>query len=128
MLVACLKQQDGFLRYKTVAALERLRRGQATFTFPREPIEALIVSEGNRYFTYLSLYFNLFGKQALQTDSLLADALTQKMARTKDRIYRLLALIYPWKDIAAAEWTLQHGDSRSRASASEYLDLSLIHI
>jgi len=122
VLVACLKQQDGFLRYKTVAALERLRRGQATFTFPREPIEALIVSEGNRYFTYLSLHFNLFGKQALQTDSLLADALTQKMARTKDRIYRLLALIYPWKDIAAAEWTLQHGDSRSRASASEYLD------
>jgi CRP-like cAMP-binding protein len=44
------------------------------------------------------------------------------MARTKDRIYRLLALIYPWKDIAAAEWTLQHGDPRSRASASEYLD------
>ena len=31
-------------------------------------------------------------------------------------------LIYPWKDIAAAEWTLQHGDPRSRASASEYLD------
>ncbi len=44
------------------------------------------------------------------------------MARSKDRIYRLLALIYPWKDIAAAEWTLQHGDPRSRASASEYLD------
>ncbi len=80
------------------------------------------MSEGLRYFTYLSLHHNLFGKKELQPDSLLADALTQKMARTKDRIYRLLALIYPWKDIAAAEWTLQHGDSRSRASASEYLD------
>ena len=44
------------------------------------------------------------------------------MARTQDRIYRLLALIYPWKDIAAAEWTLEHGDSRGAASASEYLD------
>ena len=29
------------------------------------------------------------------------------MARTKDRIYRLLALIYPWRDIAAAQWTLR---------------------
>src|SRR4051812_18959003 len=122
VLVAGLQQQDGFMRYKTVAALERLRRGQAAFTFPREPIEALAVSEGNRYYTYLSLHHNLFAKQALQRDSLLSDALTQKMARIKDRIYRLLALIYPWKDIAAAEWTLQHGDSRSRASASEYLD------
>ena len=42
--------------------------------------------------------------------------------RTVDRIYRLLSLIYPWKDIAAARWTLEHGDSRGRASALEYLD------
>jgi CRP-like cAMP-binding protein len=54
--------------------------------------------------------------------SLLGHAVQQKMARTHDRIYRLLALIYPWKDIAAAEWTLHHGDSRGRSSASEYLD------
>ncbi len=122
ILVAGLGEADGFLRYKTVSALERLRRDQAPLTFPREPIEALTLTEGLRYFNYLSLYNNLFGKSALGADTLLADALEQKMARTKDRIYRLLALIYPWKDIAAAEWTLQHGDPRSRASASEYLD------
>jgi AAA family ATP:ADP antiporter len=122
VLVGALKESDGFLRYKTVSALERLRREEARLTFTREPIEALIESEGLRYFNYLSLANNLFGKKALETDSLLADALEQKMARTKDRIYRLLALIYPWKDIAAAEWTLQHADPRSRASASEYLD------
>ena len=122
VLVGALEETDGFLRYKTVSALERLRREQPNLTFPREPIEALTISESRRYFTYLSLYHNLFGKKALPTDSLLADGLEQKMARSKDRIYRLLALIYPWKDIAAAEWTLQHGDPRSRASASEYLD------
>jgi CRP-like cAMP-binding protein len=44
------------------------------------------------------------------------------MERTKDRIYRMLALVYPWKDIAAAQWTLRYGEPRSRASASEYLD------
>jgi CRP-like cAMP-binding protein len=44
------------------------------------------------------------------------------MDRTKDRIYRLLSLIYPWRDICAAQWTLAHADARSRASASEYLD------
>ena len=53
---------------------------------------------------------------------MLALALEQKIARIKDRIYRLLTLIYPWRDIAAAQWTLAHGDTRSRASASEYLD------
>ena len=39
-----------------------------------------------------------------------------------NRVYLLLSLIYPWKDIAAARWTLEHGDSRAKASASEYLD------
>jgi CRP-like cAMP-binding protein len=34
----------------------------------------------------------------------------------------LLTLVYPWRDITAAQWTIAHGDSRSRASASEYLD------
>jgi hypothetical protein len=41
------------------------------------------------------------------------------MERTRDRVYRLLALVYPWRDVAAAQWTLGHGDPRSRASASE---------
>jgi ATP:ADP antiporter, AAA family len=122
VLVGALQEPDGFLRYKTVSALERLRREQASLTFPREPIEALTIAESIRYFTYLSLYSNLFSNKTLGTDSSLADALRQKMARTKDRVYRLLGLIYPWKDISAAEWTLQHGDPRSRASASEYLD------
>jgi CRP-like cAMP-binding protein len=54
--------------------------------------------------------------------TLLAKTLEQKDGADRDRIYRLLALVYPWKDIAAAQWTLRYGDPRSRASASEYLD------
>ena len=122
VLVASLDEPDGFLRYKIIAALERLRRSEANLTFAREPIEANTIREARHYFNYLSLYDNLFGRKALGSDTLLGDALEQKMARTKDRVYRLLALIYPWKDIAAAEWTLAHGDPRARASASEYLD------
>jgi ATP/ADP translocase/CRP-like cAMP-binding protein/HEAT repeat protein len=122
VLAGALGEKDGFLRFKIIAALARLRREHSGLTFPREPIEALILNEGRRYFTYLSLYDNLLRRNALGANTLPADALAQKMARTKDRIYSLLALIYPWKDIAAAEWTLEHGDTRSRASASEYLD------
>ena len=122
VLAATLSDPDGFLRYKAVAALERLRRADESLTFPREPIEALAVSEARHYFTYLSLHHNLFADGRLPKQSSLALALEQKMDRTKDRIFRLLALIYPWRDITAAKWTLEHGDSRGRASASEYLD------
>ena len=128
VLIAALEEPDGFLRYKAIAALERLRREHSGLSFTREPIEALIIKEGRAHFNTLSLYDNLYGqgatrsKVAVAKDSLLAQALSDKLQRTKDRIYRLLALIYPWQDIQAAQWTLERGDSRSRASASEYLD------
>ncbi|HEX2455466.1 MAG TPA: Npt1/Npt2 family nucleotide transporter [Vicinamibacterales bacterium] len=122
VLVAALQERDGFLRYKVITALERLRRDHDNLTFPKETIEALTVSESRQYFNYLSLSDNLFGKKQLDQGSLLGDALRQKMARSKNRIYLLLSLLYPWRDVAAARWTLERGDTRSRASASEYLD------
>ncbi len=122
VLVAALEETDGFLRYKVVAALERLRRSHAPLTFPAEPIEALALREAQRFFNDLSLYDNLFVRKQLARESLLARALGEKMERTTNRIYLLLELIYPWKDIVAARWTLEHGDQRQRASASEYLD------
>ena len=46
----------------------------------------------------------------------------RRSERTVDRTYHLLGLLYPWKDIAAARWAIEHGKSRARASALEYLD------
>jgi ATP/ADP translocase/HEAT repeat protein/CRP-like cAMP-binding protein len=122
VLVGGLEEEDGFLRYKVIAALAKLRRERADLVLPRETIEALIHKEARKYFEYLSLHANLFGKERLTGDSLLKRALEEKMARMTNRVYLLLSLIYPWKDVAAARWTLDHGDSRSKASASEYLD------
>jgi len=122
VLVAALGEQDGFIRFKVVAALERLRRTDAPLSFPRETLETYTLREGVQYFNYLSLRSNLVANKTLQASDLLTKTLDEKMDRTRDRIYRLLALIYPWRDIGAAQWTLGHGDARSRASASEYLD------
>src|SRR4051794_14873304 len=121
-LVPVLDDPDGFLRYKAVAALQTLRRGNDTLTFPAEKIGALAVSESRRFFTHLSLFHNLFDRGGLPADSMLAQALSEKMERALNRAYLLLGLMYPWRDIAAARWTLEHGDPRTRASASEYLD------
>jgi hypothetical protein len=75
-----------------------------------------------RYFNYLSLHHNLFRDDAAGRDSLLARAMAEKLKRTLDRIYRLLGLLYPWKDIAAARWALANGDARGRSGAAEFLD------
>ena len=122
VLIGALEEEDGFLRYKVIAALARLRRDHEAFTFQREPVEALALKQIRTYFGYLSLHFNLFGKGRLSADSLLARALEEKMERMVNRTYLMLSLVYPWRDIAAARWALERGDARSRASASEYLD------
>ena len=122
ILLAGLADPDGFLRYKVLAAIEKIHREHPDLTFETEPIEKLALQEGRGYFNWLSLHHNLFARAGLPKDSVLALTLDQKLDRSLDRIFRLLGLIYPWKDIAAARWAIEHGDARARSSAFEYLD------
>ncbi len=122
VLLATLDDPDGFLRYKAVVAIEKLRRGHPDLTLAREPIEALVLRESTRYYGYLTLRFNLVQSGSDMQRTLVMRALDDKLARAVDRMFRLLGLIYPWKDIAAARYTIDHGDARKRASAIEYID------
>ena len=126
VLVSALDERDGFIRYKVVSALERLRREHPEFTLPgsnkEEPVEKLAILEARRYFNFLSLHDNLFGKEKLKADSLLSQGLLEQMTRLRNRIFKLLTLVHSPADIDAARWTLEHGDTRARSSASEYLD------
>ena len=122
ILVAALAEKDGFIRYKVVSGLERLRREHPELTVATEPVEALATKEARRYFNFLTLHHNLFGGKKLSEDSLLSQGLLEQMARLRNRVFKLLTLLYPPADIDAARWTLENGDGRTRASASEYLD------
>ena len=122
VLLDALDEPDGFLRYKVVTAIEKLRRDRPDLVLTRNPIEALVLKECSRYCRYLTLRYNLVQHDAQATRSLLVRALEDKLERALDRIYRLLGLIYPWKDIAAARYTIEHSDTRTRAGAIEYMD------
>ena len=117
-----MAEPDGFLRFKVLAAIERLRRDRPELTVPREPIEKLALREGSRALNYLSLRFNLVDVAKRPAHELLVKALDEKMARGVDRILRLLGLVYGSTDIAAARRALEHGDSRARARSLEFLD------
>jgi ATP:ADP antiporter, AAA family len=122
VLLSALDAPDGYLRYKALRALGRMKREHPELSIPTAPIEGLVVKETSRYFSYLGLHYNVVVRDPVAKDTLLARALREKLARTVDRIYYLLAMIYPWKDIAAARWTLEHAAGRARAGALEYLD------
>jgi CRP-like cAMP-binding protein len=122
VLVNALDEPDGFLRFKVIVAIQRLRRDHGELTFARGPVEALLLTETQRYYGYLTLRDPIAKSERQGRPPLLVRALYDKLERTLDRIYRLLALLYPWKDIAAARYTIRHGDGRTRAGAIEYMD------
>jgi AAA family ATP:ADP antiporter len=122
VLLSAVDDPDGFLRYKVVAAIEKLRRDHPDLVLAHGPLEALILTECSRYYRYLTLRHNIVNQDPQVQQSLVVRALEDKLERTIDRIYRLLGLIYPWKDVAAARYTIEHGEGRRRAGAIEYMD------
>ncbi|HEY6507410.1 MAG TPA: Npt1/Npt2 family nucleotide transporter, partial [Vicinamibacterales bacterium] len=122
VLVAALADSDGFVRFKTIAALERLHRDHPEVVCPRSTLESLTVQETSRYYNYLTLRHNLSPLEPARRESLLDRALDDKLARTVDRVYRLLGLLYGIDDVAAARFSIEQAEPRRRAAAIEYLD------
>ena len=145
-LTGSLDTADGFLRYKIIAAIERLRRNHPGLVVPHPAIEALLTRESRRYCNVLTLGNNLFrhapapddtglerargverrdpdrAATLAPHDTLLERALRELLERNLDRIYRLLGILHEVGDVAAARQAIEHGDSRRRARALEYLD------
>ncbi|MCA1583210.1 MAG: MFS transporter [Acidobacteria bacterium] len=127
-LVSALSDADGFVRFKAIAAIERLRQDHPELTVDAAVVAHQIARETTRAFSALTLHHNLFvagpgpDVPSLDRTSLLARALDEKHERTVDRVFRLLALVNPPADIRVVRMALSTGDARARSSATEYLD------
>ena len=121
-LISALDASDGFLRFKAVAALQRLRRDHPGLAVDRSVIERRVLREAARAFDTLTLHTNLFVAGNLNPDSLLARALEEKRGRALNRVFRLLSLVHAADDIAAVQASLAIADARSRSGAIELLD------
>jgi AAA family ATP:ADP antiporter len=124
-VVEALESDDGFLRYKAVLALEKIRRERPDVPILGARVEKLLLREASHYYRYLGASYNLFDKGGLPRDGLLAQALSEKLTRAFDRIFRLLGLLHDWKDVRAARIAIERGDVRARSSAIEFLDNTL---
>ncbi len=125
ILIEALRDGDGFLRYHAIAAIERIHRLQPELLFERAPFEDLAIREAEQYSEYCSLFRSVFERRAAPDSCMLERALAEKRRRGIDRIYRLLGLLYPWKEIAAARYAMEHGGARLRAHTLEFLDNTL---
>ena len=121
-LVTVLDDSDGFVRFKAMMALDRLRRDRPDLTIDATVVSRQVTAEAARAFNALTLHHNLFVAGGLDAGSLLARALTEKYARAMNRTFNLLALIHPPGDIALVRHAFKDPDVKVRSRAAEYLD------
>ena len=124
-LLSGLNQDDGSLRYKIILGLEEMARRLPNLRVDRHVIEIAIVSEAKRYYRRFLIFFRLFGDgndRPVSDSGLLHQTLLENMEREKERVLRLLSLIYPPADIGSATAALRRGSPAKQAQAIEFLD------
>jgi len=124
-LLSGLNQEDGSLRYRIILGLEEMARRLPNLRIDRVVIEMAIVAEASRYYHRFLTVFVLFGddnNHSMNNDWLLHQALLENMEREKERVLRLLSLIYPPEDIGSATAALHSDVPAKQAQAIEFLD------
>jgi ATP/ADP translocase/HEAT repeat protein len=119
LLLGAMGQEDEILRDRALGGLEGLRRERPALALARAPVEERTLAEARRALRCLSLRFNLLREDGEGT--LLDRALEEQRERSVDRVYRLLGLIFPSRDVVMARRGME-GDARAHARAAEYLD------
>lgn len=121
-LLNALEDTDGFLKFKAVSALERIRRTHPEIAIDAEAVTRHLHAEAGRAYSALTLHHNLFVAGGLDTGSLLARSLSEKHSRRLGRTFQLLGLLNSPSDIAAVRHSLDDSDPKVRSRGIEYLD------
>ena len=127
-LLSGLSDEDGSLRYKIILGVEEMARRLANLRIDQHVIETAIISEARRYYRRFLTFFALFedGNDRSMNDGwLLRQTLLENMQREKERVLRLLSLIYRPEDIGSATTALRSGSSAKQSQAIEFLETLL---
>ncbi len=127
ILAKCLVQSDPGLRFDVLKALNKLRRKDPALVPTDVDFSDLLDAELMGYYRSFQI-LAAFDPQAsrssesLESESLLTRALRERMEHELERIFRLLALIYPPRDLYNAFIGLHSGHPQLRANALEVLE------
>jgi AAA family ATP:ADP antiporter len=123
-LVRGVQQLSPFLAYRAIKALNKMRIQFAHLAFNDQAIDLAILEELRDYYQFGIMLFSGEMERA-ETRAilrLLRSALQERMDQKLERVFRLLGLRYPPKDIYSAYNGLRSPQSHVRASAIEFLD------
>jgi ATP:ADP antiporter, AAA family len=127
VLANSLLQNDPGLRFDLLKALNKLRSLEPGMVPPNEEFEDMLNAELMGYYRSFQILaaFDPQGstlRAAQDQEPLLTRALRERMDRELERIFRLLGLLYPPRDIHNAYAGLVSGQPRIRSNAMEVLE------
>jgi len=128
LLEGLLIERDGFVRYRILRALHRVRRAR-----PETPLDEDIlgraalaaVRSAHRYLAWRLLLEEGARRVALRgtaTRALLRDLLAEKEENAVERLFLVLALRYPREDFRRLLRELRSGECRARAAGRELVE------
>jgi AAA family ATP:ADP antiporter len=129
-LAESLIQSDPGMRFDVLKALNKLRSRDPGLVPPRSEVEDMLDAELLGYYRSFQILAAIDpnagaaipGPSLRGGESLLTRALRERMAYELERIFRLLALLYPPRDVHNAFLGLTMGTSQRQANALEVLE------
>jgi hypothetical protein len=121
-ILAHLPEEDLPLHYQAIKTLGKMRSRYQELRFSAREVDRLLRKESLTYCTTASRWVTI--RSAIphcDSQALLQRALEERLEFTRERIFRLMGLIYPAGDIFNAWHRIVHGRPPVRAAALEFL-------
>jgi AAA family ATP:ADP antiporter len=119
-LMESLLQSDPTLRYRIISSLNKLRQLHPEVRLDPQVIEILLAAEITGHYRSYQVLSALGG--TLEAGDPVVQGLSQSMEQEVERIFRLMALLYPDTDLHSAYFGLRSENTLVRANALEFLD------
>jgi ATP/ADP translocase len=114
--------RDPRVHYQVVKSLARLRARVPSLRFPRAEVDRILAHERETLVEFSSLLAAIEGsKPSAGGHALLLEVLRERVEFTRERIFRLLGLVYDQTEIVSLWNRIASGRPPVRAEALEYL-------
>ena len=121
VLLAAIGNEDLSIRSAVLKALNHLRENSPDLNFENSFVSDQILKEARHYYELYAALAPFQGEQA----RLLARSLEDRLKRTLERLFRLLGLRYPPKEIYNAYLAVSRNNAEEHTAALEFLDTTL---
>jgi len=128
LLDGLIVEGDGFVRYRILRALDRVRRAHPGTPLDEDILGRAAVAAVRSAYRYLAWRVFLddggrrFPRRQTPTRDLLRDLLAEKEENAVERLFRVLALRYPGEDFRRLLRELRTGERRTRAAVRELIE------